>query len=168
MTACHHWKKEELHGVGDRFGLSQRSQEEFKCHTRSLFIHTRGQRTVRYARDWSVMSPVQFYSGIILSLTWGTVFFHRKQKRNRIKLELPRALFSSPATNCVYPANWNLCESHVVPLRYRQILDHKVFPFPNCNYISFCKVTKRSSSEFLKSKALPRHENFISLCLINS
>ena len=39
------------------------------------------------------------------TISMTAAFFHRKQKRNRIKLELPRALFSSPATNCLYPGN---------------------------------------------------------------
>ena len=39
------------------------------------------------------------------TISMTAAFFHRKQKKNRIKLELPKALFSSPATNCLYPAN---------------------------------------------------------------
>lgn len=131
------------------------------------------QETGQWYVSYSVLFRDNFITNLGTEISSGTIsvtaaFFHRKQKRNRIKVELPRALFSSPATNCLYPAIWNLCESHVVPLHYRQILDHKVFPFPNCSYISFRKITKMSSSEFLKSRALPRHENFIRICLINS
>ena len=103
------------------------------------------QETGQWYVSYSVLFSENFITNLGTEISSGTAsmtaaFFHRKQKRNMIKLELPRALFSSPATNCLYPANWNVCESHVVPLRYRQILDPKFSPFLIATTYHFVKL----------------------------